>query len=265
MFGGWLVAPVHHFTEGWVTPVLAYLLSYLGCLSGLAATARSRTARTPGHRARWLVLAAGAIGGTGIWVMHFMAMIGFTVDGTDVRYDLAITVASWLTAVLVVGVGLFTVGYGRPSVPRIVVAGVFTGLGVAGMHYTGMSAMRLNGTVSYDRLRVALSVVIAVVAATVALAFTLWVRRPGWIGVAAAVMGVAVTGMHYTGMSAVSVHLHPQAQPVAGVGALEFLTPMLVFALLVVLVLSYAVLAPSVADEPPVPVAAPPVTPAGRR
>jgi NO-binding membrane sensor protein with MHYT domain len=243
------VATVHHFAYCWVTPALAYLLSYLGALSGLAATARARRTAERGRRARWLVLAAGAIGGTGIWAMHFMAMIGFTVDGTDVRYDIPITVASWLTAVVVVGVGLFIVGYGRRSAPRIVVAGTLTGLGVAGMHYAGMDAMRLNGIVSYDRTRVGLSLVIAVVAATVALWFTVSVRRPAWIAAAAAVMGVAVAGMHYTGMSAVSVHLHDNATTVSGVVALDYLIPMLVFVLLVVLTLVAAVLAPSMEDD----------------
>jgi NO-binding membrane sensor protein with MHYT domain len=177
-----------------------------------------------------------------------MAMIGFTVDGTDVRYDLSITVASWLTAVVVVGVGLFIVGYGPRSLPRVVVAGVLTGLGVAGMHYAGMDAMRLNGSLSYDHLRVGLSLVIAVVAATAALWFTVSVRRPRWIALSAAIMGVAVAGMHYTGMSAVSVHLHQDAAPVPGVGPLGYLIPMLVFVLLVLFTLIAAVLSPADGD-----------------
>lgn len=243
-------ASVHHFAYGWVTPALAYLLSYLGSLSGLAATARARRTNR-GPRARWLVLAAWSIGGTGIWAMHFMAMIGFTVDNTDVRYDVPITIASWLTAVVVVGLGLFIVGYGRRSAGRILVAGILTGLGVAGMHYAGMDAMRLNGTLNYDRVRVGLSILIAVVAATVALWFTVSVRRPAWIAVAAAVMGVAVVGMHYTGMAALSVHLHTEGAPVTGVAALNYLLPMLVFVLLVVLTLVAAVLSPSMEDDGP--------------
>jgi NO-binding membrane sensor protein with MHYT domain len=242
------VASVHHFAYGWVTPALAYLLSYLGSLSGLAATVRARRTRDRRRRARWLILAAWSIGGTGIWAMHFMAMIGFTVDGTDVRYDVPITVASWLTAVVVVGVGLFIVGYGPRSLPRVLLAGVLTGVGVAGMHYAGMAAMRLNGTVSYDRTRVVLSVAIAVVAATAALWFTVSVRRPLWVAGAASIMGVAVAGMHYTGMSAVAVHRHANSSAVTGVGALSYLIPTLVFVLLVVLTLVGAVLAPSMDD-----------------
>lgn len=247
MFGG-TVATVNHFTYGWITPALAYLLSYLGSVSGLAATARARRTADRGRRRRWLILAACGIGGTGIWAMHFMAMIGFTVNGTDVGFDLATTVASWLTAVVVVGIGLFIVGYGPRSVPRVLGAGLFTGLGVAGMHYAGMSAMRLDGSVSYDHVRVALSLVIAVVAATVALWFTVAVGRGRWIAVAAAIMGVAVVGMHYTGMSAVSVHLHPVAAPTGGVPALDYVIPMLLFVIFVLITLLAAVLAPEQED-----------------
>jgi NO-binding membrane sensor protein with MHYT domain len=244
MFRGSAVATVNHFAYGWITPALAYLLSYLGSVSGLAATARARRTRDRGRRGRWLILAACAIGGTGIWAMHFMAMIGFTVDGSDVRFDLATTVASWLTAVVVTGIGLFIVGYGPRSVPRVLAAGLFTGLGVAGMHYAGMSAMRLDGSVSYDHLRVALSLVVAVVAATAALWFTVSIGRGRWIAVAAAIMGVAVVGMHYTGMSAVSVHPHPATGPVPGVPALDYVIPMLLFVLFVLVTLLTAVLAP---------------------
>lgn len=237
------MAVVHHFTYGWVTPILAYLLSFLGSLLGLIATSRARAAGDSRLRARWLIMAAWAIGGTGIWVMHFMAMIGVSVEGTAIRYDVAVTVASWLTAVIVVGIGLFIVGYGRRSVLRVLTAGVITGVGVAAMHYSGMSAMRFHGSMSYDHTRVLLSVVIAVVAATVALWFTLVVRRPMWLAVAAAIMGVAVTGMHYTGMSAMRVHLHPGAGDLSGVDGLTFLVPIMVFVLLVVVALFYSVLA----------------------
>lgn len=248
MFRGRAVATINHLTYGWITPALAYLLSYLGSVSGLMATARARNTSDRRRRARWLILAAWAIGGTGVWAMHFMAMIGFTVDGSDVRFDLSITVASWLTAVVAVGIGLFIVGYGPRSVPRVLVAGLFTGFGVAGMHYAGMGAMRLGGSVSYDHFRVAMSVVVAVVAATVALWFTVSVGRARWIAGAAAIMGVAVVGMHYTGMSAVSVHLHPGEGPVEGIPPLDYVIPMLLFVLFVLFVLSAAVLSPAGED-----------------
>ncbi|EEP69706.1 integral membrane protein [Micromonospora sp. ATCC 39149] len=163
------MAEINHFEYGWITPALSYALSVLGSFLGLVCAGRIRTAGTTGQRVWWVTLASWAIGGTAIWSMHFMAMLGFAVEGTRIRYDVPLTVASALVAVAAVGIGLTTVGTGRISGLRIGAGGLFTGLGVAAMHYTGMAAMRLGGSLGYDRVRVALSVAIAVVAATVAL------------------------------------------------------------------------------------------------
>ncbi|HET6213329.1 MAG TPA: MHYT domain-containing protein [Micromonosporaceae bacterium] len=236
------IAEVHHFTYGWITPAFSYALSVLGSLLALVCTARARNLDSPARKARWLALAAWALGGTGIWVMHFMAMLGFTVPGSAVRYDVATTMASWVTAIAVVGIGLFIVGFGRRSVLKVLAGGLFAGLGVAAMHYTGMAAMRLNGVVAYDRRLVAASVVIAVVAATVALWFTVTLRRPVAIGIAALIMGVAVNGMHFTAMAAMRVHLHETVDDVSGVNALLFLGPIMLFVLLVTITLAYALL-----------------------
>jgi len=236
------MAHVNQWQYGWLTPTLAYLFSYLGCLLGLKATARARMLPPGPGRVRWLVIAAWAIGGTGIWVMHFIAMIGYSVAGAQIKFNLAITVASWITAVIVVGIGLFIVGYGRPSLIKVVFGGLFMGVGVAAMHYTGMSAMQIDGTEYWSTKLVALSVVIAVVAATVALWFTVSVRRSVAVIVAAAIMGVAVCGMHYTGMYALSVRMHAVPSPINGWNSLSFLLPIFVFVLLVVITLGYAML-----------------------
>jgi NO-binding membrane sensor protein with MHYT domain len=236
------VANVDFFSYGWLTPAFAYFFSFLGCLLGLFATARARMLTSGARRARWLVLAAWSIGGTGIWVMHFIAMIGVEVNGAQVYFDLPTTIASWLTAIIVVGVGLFIVGYGRSSTPKLLLGGLFTGLGVAAMHYTGMGAMRVDGDMSYSSRLVILSVVIAVVAATVALWFTLHVRRAAGFITAGAIMAVAVCGMHYTGMVALRVHLHAVAAPVTGVQPLSLIVPIFIFVLIVVVALGYAML-----------------------
>ncbi|GAA5197632.1 MHYT domain-containing protein [Rugosimonospora acidiphila] len=241
-----------------LTLILAYAFSYLGCLVGLIATARARRS-SKGSRGRWLVMGAFAIGGTGIWVMHFMAIIGVQVPGSEIRFDVSITAASFLLAVLAVGVGLFIVGYGdRPGAVRVIAAGALTGTSVAGMHYTGVAGMRMDATVHYNVVRVVLSVVIAVVAATVALWFTVTLSRARWIAVAAAIMGVAVTGMHYTGMSAMQVHLLTTPKALHGISALDFVPPILVFVLLGSIVLAYALLIEPANDERP---PAPPTTP----
>ncbi|HZN20389.1 MAG TPA: MHYT domain-containing protein [Micromonosporaceae bacterium] len=232
-------AEVHHFTYGLITPVLSFAFSVLGSLLALSCTARARSLREPARRARWLLLAAWALGGTGIWVMHFTAMLGFSVPSSLVRYDVPLTTASFVAAVTMVGVGLFIAGMGRPSILKTLLGGVLTGSGVAAMHYIGMAAMRVNGDIRYDRDLVAASVAIAVVAATVALWFTVTLQRPAALFAAALTMGVAVNGMHFTGMAGLRVHLHtqPAATEVAGASALTFLGPMMLFVAVVVIVL----------------------------
>ncbi|MFC7758734.1 MHYT domain-containing protein [Catellatospora bangladeshensis] len=243
------MADVHHFTHGLITPGVAYALSILGSTLGLICTARMRTATTGKQRFWWLVLAAWALGGTAIWAMHFMAMLGFSVMGTQIRYDIPRTALSAVVAIVVVGIGLFIVGFGRPNVGRIVVGGVFTGVGVAGMHYLGMFAMRLDGEVSYDTSLVAASVIIAVVAASVALWFTVVLTRPLAIAGAALVMGVAVCGMHYTGMAAMSVRLTEPTLSVGGASAVNLLVPIGVLVLLVIGGLVFAIGAAPTAED----------------
>ncbi|MEU7844038.1 MHYT domain-containing protein [Micromonospora sp. NPDC049114] len=243
------MADINHFEYGWITPALSYALSVLGSILGLVCAGRIRTARTAGQRAWWGLLAAWALGGTAIWAMHFMAMLGFAVDGTRIRYDVPLTAASTVIAVVAVGIGLAIVGTGRLNPVRLIAGGVFTGAGVAAMHYTGMAAMRLNGSLGYDSTRVILSVIIAVVAATVALWLAMTVRRGLAIFASALVMGVAVNGMHFTGMSALSVHLHERAGGVTGTGVSTLLVPIVVAVIFGVVGLLYALLAAPTDDD----------------
>jgi len=242
------VADIHHFAYGWINPMIAYVMSFLGSLLGLVLAGRARESQGL-SRARWLILAAVAIGGTGIWLMHFMAMLGFDVPDSVVRYDVGITVGSLGIAVLIVALGLFAVGFGRPSFPKIVVGGVFTGIGVAAMHYTGMAAMRVSGTMTYDRTLVAISFGIAIVASIVALWFAVVIRGASATVGAALLMGVAVCSMHYTGMSAVSVQLEAIDGPVSGVSPFELLAPISILACIVISSLAYATVGFSVRQD----------------
>jgi NO-binding membrane sensor protein with MHYT domain len=237
------MAEIHHFQYGPITAILSYGLSVLGSSLGLTCAVRMRAARTSGERAWWLILAAWAIGGTAIWTMHFMAMLGFGVTGTDIRYDIPTTVASALIAIAVVGIGLFIVRRGRPSAIRIIPGGLFAGLGVAAMHYTGMAAMRMDASVTYDRVEVGASIAIAVVAATVALWLAVVVHSGKAIIGSAFVMGIAVNGMHFTGMYAMSVELTPGVRVIAGATAFSLLVPIILAVIVVVIGLIYAVLA----------------------
>ncbi|MGJ6961725.1 MHYT domain-containing protein [Streptosporangium sp. G11] len=218
---------IDHFAYGLVTPAASYLMSSIGSLLGLLLTARARGAEG-GSRTLWLGGAALSIGGTGIWVMHFIAMMGFGVSGTSIRYNVPLTVASALLAIAVVGAGLFLVSRRENNTGALVGGGLLTGLGVAGMHYLGMAAMNMTAHVSYDPLLVGLSLLIAVVAATVALWFSTRVRGALATTGAALLMGLAVNGMHYTGMFAIEVGAHDASAPTGGAQGMDFMLPLLV-------------------------------------
>jgi NO-binding membrane sensor protein with MHYT domain len=127
--------------------------------------------------------------------------------------------------------GLITIGR-TVDWRRLIAGGVITGLAVALMHYTGMWAVQIQGDISYDKGLVALSILIAVVAATAALWFTLVLESPVLRFVAGLVMGVAVVGMHYTGMAAVRVNVDHAAPVPGGPEVFSFLFPVFVIGLL---------------------------------
>jgi NO-binding membrane sensor protein with MHYT domain len=240
------VVTVHNFSYGVVNPALGYAMSCVGSFLGLRCVALSR-AYDGFARARWLSLAAVSIGATGIWAMHFIAMLGFTIPGQQIGYNVPMTVDSMLVAVAVVGAGLFIVGFGDGSWLRLVAGGVIVGVGVAAMHYMGMAAMSMTDSMSYDMPLLALSVVIAIVAGTAALWAGTRVSRMRATIAAALIMGVAVSGMHYTGMAALQIHRVPMppmaamassgGATVSGATAAVFLIPLL----LVISIATFAV------------------------
>jgi NO-binding membrane sensor protein with MHYT domain len=216
---------VYNFSHGLVNPGLGYLMSCLGSFLGLRCLTRAR-AYTGWSRASWLLLASVAIGATGIWAMHFVAMLGFSIPGQQILYNVPITLASLVVAVVVVAVGLFIAGYFGGLLP-VLAGGVIIGVGVAAMHYVGMSAMSMPDTVRYDPGLVAVSVLIAIVAGTAALLAGLHVGGVRASLAVSLVMGVAVSGMHYTGMAAMHVYAGAGGMAVTGATPDSFLFPLL--------------------------------------
>lgn len=183
---------------------LSYAVSVLGSFTALQFALGIPLAQT--SRQRWAaVLAAGAaMGGGAIWAMHFIAMLACNM-GIPVTYDIALTLASAVLAIVACSLGLAIVGSGSFRFLNLLFAGVLMGLGVAGMHYLGMAAMLSSAQVSYDGSVVALSVGIAIVASMAALWLAFNLRGVLQMLGSALVMGVAVCGMHYTGMSALEL------------------------------------------------------------
>jgi diguanylate cyclase len=182
--------------------VVAFLASYTAMELSGGLNALGGATRRP----LWLV--GGALSmGVGIWSMHFIGMLAFSLP-IAVGYDLSITGASLLLAFSVSFVALTTASRGSLSRARLCAAGTLMGIGIAGMHFTGMYAMRMSPEIDYSIGKVVLSIGVAITASIAALwlAFTLRtsdienlvVKRLG----AAFIMAMAITGMHYLGMSA---------------------------------------------------------------
>jgi PAS domain S-box-containing protein len=183
-----------------VLVVLSILIAIAASYTGLDLAGRLRAA-TGWTRRLWLATAAVALGG-GIWAMHFVAMLAFTIPGMTARYDLGLTTLSLMIAVGATGIS-FAVLNGAARARRLFpLAGLLLGLGVAAMHYVGMAAMRMPAALRYDPAWLAGSIVIAIAASTAALWLALRNSHPWERAGAAIVMGCAIAGMHYSGMRA---------------------------------------------------------------
>ncbi|MBP2298377.1 hybrid sensor histidine kinase/response regulator [Azospirillum picis] len=139
--------------------------------------------------------------GAGIWSMHFVGMLAFRT-AMPINYDPGMTALSFLLAVAVSGAGLFSVARNRPRRFTLPVAGTLTGFGIVSMHYVGMAGMRMEARLSYDTLLIVASIVIAIAASTAALWLAFRTSRPLERVAGAALLGIGVVAMHYTGMAA---------------------------------------------------------------
>ncbi len=194
-------------THDWALVVMSMLIATVASYTALDLAGRVR-ASVAHARLAWLGTAAVAMGG-GIWAMHFVAMLAYSMPGMTVGYDIGLTIVSLLVPIAVTGVSFAVMNSRQASPGVLAAAGLFMGSSVVAMHYIGMAAMRMPAAVAYDPLWVAISVVVAVGAATAALWLaTINSDLKARIG-AAAVMGLAISGMHFSGMKAASfVMLH---------------------------------------------------------
>lgn len=208
--------------SGYYDPVLVALSIAVAVLASFTALNMAGRLLVSERTARvwWLTAAALALGG-GIWSMHFVGMLAFIMP-MSVTYEVNLTLISLLLSVLVVGAGLYTVSRFGNGLRSLLAAGLQAGLGIVAMHYSGMMAMQMHGViVSYNPLLVAASVGIAITAATVAFWLAFRTTRTWERLLAAIVMGLAIAGMHYTGMAAaqftmdthVKFPVDPQIQP----------------------------------------------------
>ncbi|WP_308368385.1 MULTISPECIES: MHYT domain-containing protein [unclassified Microbulbifer] len=198
---------------------LSYVISVLGAFTALQLAIGIPQARG-GREKRNAILAAGAaMGGGAIWAMHFIAMLAYKMD-IPVAYDVLTTLVSALIAIGACSIGLAIAGLGVFSLDKLLLAGFFMGCGVAGMHYTGMAAMLMPAEVGYDLNLLIISVVIAVIASSVALWMAFRMRGSWQIFGSATIAGVAVCGMHYTGMAAARYQYTGDIPPATFLGSM---------------------------------------------
>ena len=179
---------------------VAILASYTALdLSGRIATARGR--------AVYLWIAGGALAmGFGVWSMHFIGMLALELP-LALGYDLGLTLWSLLVAILSCGFALWLVSQPRLPALQLLFGALIMGAGISAMHYSGMAALRMQPGIDYDPALFGLSLVIAVGASAAALSIAFRLRRQApyvrlMRGGAAVIMGLAIVGMHYTGMAA---------------------------------------------------------------
>lgn len=179
---------------------LSYLVSIVGAFVALTA---ARKIRLPsGQLSMTNVAAAGlALGGIGVWSMHFIGMLSLRMD-VGVGYSMFETLASLIAAIGATSMALAFVAANPKSLNRILGAGTLLGIGVTFMHYLGMYGMRFGGYIDWAYDVVGISMLIAVAAATAALWLAFNTKTVLSRLAASLVMGLAVSAMHYTGMSA---------------------------------------------------------------
>ncbi len=170
---------------------LSVVIAILGGYTGFSLAARIRGTPDVSHRV--LLAGAAAFLAVGIWTMHFVGMLAAPIPA-DTVYLVLPTIVSFLICVLVVGISLFFVSIGEPSLRRVVSSAVLLGAGIASMHYVGIHGLAGNFAIAHDGAMVSLSVLVAIVTA---------------YGGLRAFFGVAVAGMHYTAMD--GMHFVPLA------------------------------------------------------
>ncbi|OGS91848.1 MAG: hypothetical protein A2Z95_10175, partial [Gallionellales bacterium GWA2_60_18] len=214
--------------------MLSVLIAMAGSFTALMHAQRMR--ESSGRSARVWMIVGGITLGLAIWSMHFIGMLAFHLP-IPIGYDLTLTLLSVLPAIAAALLGFYVLREPDISTARIIVSGLLMGVGISGMHYTGMAALEMSPPISYDPLIFALSVAIAVIASWGAL---LMVYQGGRVklsllqrfALGGVIMGLAISGMHYTAMLGANI----QPDSVCMVGATEIAPAML--AMLVTLISS---------------------------
>ncbi|CDZ77162.1 Sensor protein FixL [Legionella massiliensis] len=198
--------------------LLSYLVAVFASYIALDLTGRLRDrSNSPTISLIWLIGGAIAMG-AGIWSMHFIGMLSFSIPGLNLQYDLFWTAVSLVVAIAASGFALLLLRKSIINVIHLISGGLILGLAIASMHYTGMAALIYSLNIRFLPGLFFLSVIVAIIASGAAIWFALKsnavvLRLRNRIKVLSAIiMGLGISGMHYTGMAA-SIFT-PLCQPV---------------------------------------------------
>ena len=182
--------------------LLSIFVAIIGSLTGLALTF-GYDAPSMFFAPKSLLRGAVIIGGS-IWAMHFIAMLAVKLP-VAISYNSPETLLSLCVAIFFTGIGLAIASSRSFGFLRIPVAGILMGSGIGGMHYLGMQAISGCG-IAFDFNGVAISVGVAILASVIALWFAFRTRGAFETLAGGVVLGLAISGMHYTGMYATSFY-----------------------------------------------------------
>ena len=170
----------------------------------------------------WFSL-VGFCAASGIWSTHFVAILAYD-SGVPLSYDPVMTAVSMLIAFVTTTAGFFICSRGDRK--WVIAGGAVTGLGITAMHFTGMAALNVGGTIQWDMTLVVAAVIVGVAITTAAMLAYHELSRPKALWAASGLLILAICGMHFTAMSAVLI----VPDPTVIVQPFKFDTTMLAFA-----------------------------------
>jgi diguanylate cyclase (GGDEF)-like protein/PAS domain S-box-containing protein len=177
------------------------VICVLGCLTTTTLLAKAGEAARRGGR---LWLAAAIVFGCSVWSLHFVAMLAF-MPGLEMAYDLGLTALSILVAVGGALMALFAWKASATRATRVALSGVLLGLAISGMHYVGVAAMSFSGFLVFDHAYVVASVMVSIAFSVVAMARAADLASIGRRLEVGGWLTLAVCGLHFTGMTAITV------------------------------------------------------------
>jgi PAS domain S-box-containing protein len=186
--------------------ILSLFIAMLSSFMGLQLVTQETTGISATRKQLMLLIGSLMLGG-GIWSMHFIGMLAFDLC-TIVDYNFSLTLFSMLPGVGAAWVALHYLQKHKAKFKSLFLSGVLVGLGIGTMHYMGMAAMEMAPLLRYDLSLFILSIIVAVSLAILSLwirsgLLRVWNEKKEWQAnlIASAVMGIAIAGMHYTGMA----------------------------------------------------------------